>query len=70
MLLCCFFSYACYTQAVAPWEVKYTGELRTVVSSQQVIGALLLQAAAAAAAAYGLLTDLPKRGGSHNTGLQ
>ena len=62
MLLCCFFSYACYTQAVAPWEVKYTGELRTVVTSEQVISMFVLQAAAAAAVAYGLFVDLPKKG--------
>ena len=61
-LLASFFAYACYCQVVAPWEVKYTGELRTVVTSEQVICAFVLQGLAAAAVAYGLLVDLPKQG--------
>ncbi len=60
--LCAFFLYACYCQITAPWEVKYTGELRTVVTSEQVISMFVLQAAAAAAVAYGLFVDLPKKG--------
>ncbi len=73
-MLCAFFLYACYSQVTAPWEVKYTGELRTVVTTDQVITMFVLQALAAAAVGYGMLIDLPKQGqprtthaGAHNT---
>lgn len=57
-----FFLYAAHEQAVRPWEVKYTGELRTVVTSGGVVTAFLIQAAALAAAAAALLRRLPRPG--------
>jgi hypothetical protein len=57
-----FFLLAAHAQAVRPWETRYTGELRTVVSRRGAAAALLLQAAALLAAAAGLLLRLPRRG--------
>ncbi|KAI8476044.1 MAG: hypothetical protein J3K34DRAFT_516954 [Monoraphidium minutum] len=59
-----FFGYAARAQAARPWEVRYTGELRTVVSGGGVVAALLAQSAALAAAAAALLLRLPPRPGT------
>ncbi|KIZ07561.1 hypothetical protein MNEG_0398 [Monoraphidium neglectum] len=61
-LIAAFFLYAANEQAARPWEVRYTGELRTVVTSSGVVGAFLIQATALAAAAVGLLLRLPRPG--------
>jgi hypothetical protein len=57
-----FFLYASYQQHVHPWEVRYTGELRTVVGKHAVTFVLFVQAASMAWAALGLFWKLPKPG--------
>jgi hypothetical protein len=54
-----FFLHAAREQSVRPWEVRYTGELRTVADGGAVVAAFLVQAASLAAAAAALLARLP-----------
>jgi hypothetical protein len=60
--LATFFVYAAWQQQAAPWQVRYTGELRTVTSQGGSVAALALQGAGLAAAAAALLAGLPGRG--------
>lgn len=55
--------YAAWLHWARPWEQRYTGELRTVVSHKGAGLVLLAQAAAHALAAAALLVGLPQCGG-------
>eukprot|EP00877_Chromochloris_zofingiensis_P010545 jgi/Chrzof1/5744/Cz16g14080.t1 len=57
-----FFFCAATQQHAHPWEARYTGELRSVTQHQHVEAMLFLQGMAMLATAFGLLTQLPKKG--------